>query len=104
MKKRPGVGRLTNLRHADCCIPLVVGQQGTGMLEDELLVKMIVRTAPIGKFDDWAEVLAEYAKCVALISPKINQEECDRLLTVGASFYRTLARAENYRRTSARSD
>ncbi|MFF7398906.1 DNA-3-methyladenine glycosylase [Achromobacter sp. NPDC008082] len=74
------------------------------MLRDELLAKMIVQTAPARNFDDWADVLTEFANCVVEVSPKLSREECERLVAVGASFYRTLARAEDYRRTSALGD
>jgi len=74
------------------------------MLRDELLAKMIVQSSPSRKFEDWAEVLTEFANCVVEVSPKLSQEECERLIAVGASFYRTLARAEDYRRTSVLGD
>lgn len=74
------------------------------MLRDELLAKMIVQTSPSRKFEDWAEVLTEFANCVVEVSPKLTREECERLIAVGASFYRTLARAEDYRRTSVLGD
>jgi len=74
------------------------------MLRDELLAKMIVQSSPVRKFEDWAEVLTEFANCVVEVSPKLSREECERLIAVGASFYRTLARAEDYRRTSALGD
>jgi len=74
------------------------------MLRDELLAKMIVQSSPSRKFEDWAEVLTEFANCVVEVSPKLSREECERLIAVGASFYRTLARAEDYRRTSVLGD
>ena len=74
------------------------------MLRDELLAKMIVQSSPVRKFEDWAEVLTEFANCVVEVSPKLSREECERLIAVGASFYRTLARAEDYRRTSVLGD
>jgi len=74
------------------------------MLRDELLAKMIVQTSPSRKFEDWAEVLTEFANCVVEVNPKLPREECERLIAVGASFYRTLARAEDYRRTSVLGD
>lgn len=74
------------------------------MLRDELLAKMIVQTAPFRNFDDWAEVLTELADCIVEVSPKLTLEERDRLINVGASFYRTLARAEDYRRAALRGD
>lgn len=74
------------------------------MLRDELLAKMIVQSSPSRKFEDWAEVLTEFANCVVEVSPKLSREECERLIAVGASFYRTLARAEDYRRSSVLGD
>jgi hypothetical protein len=74
------------------------------MLRDKLLAKMIVQTSPGRNFEDWADVLTEFANCVVEVSPKLSREECERLIAVGASFYRTLARAEDYRRTSVVSD
>ncbi|TRM51485.1 DNA-3-methyladenine glycosylase [Achromobacter sp. LC458] len=72
------------------------------MLRDELLAKMIAQPAPSRNFDDWAEVLTEYANCLERISPRLSLNECAELVHVGAKFYRTLARAEDYRRTSLR--
>lgn len=74
------------------------------MLHDEILAKMIVRSAPSRHFDDWADVLSEFAECLADISSRLSAAECDRLVNVGASFYRTLARAEAYRKTSFHGD
>jgi hypothetical protein len=74
------------------------------MLRDELLAKMIVQNSPGRNFDDWADVLTEFANCLVAVSPKLSREECDRLIAVGASFYRTLARAEDYRRISVSGD
>jgi hypothetical protein len=74
------------------------------MLRDELLAKMIVQTAPDRNFDDWADVLTEFPNCIVEVSPKLSREESERLVAVGASFYRTLARAEDYRRTSVFGD
>lgn len=72
------------------------------MLRDELLAKMIARSPPVNRFEDWADVLSEFALCVAQISSKLSDSERDRLVGVGAMFYRTLARAEEYRRLSVR--
>ncbi|WP_314361818.1 hypothetical protein [Achromobacter sp.] len=83
---------------------LVGHTEAKPMLQDELLAKMIVKTAPCRRFDDWAEVLTEFASCLVQISPRLSPEECDRLINIGASFYRTLARAEDYRRTSIHGD
>lgn len=72
------------------------------MLRDEFLTRMIVNSAPPQQFEDWAEVLTNFANCVAMLSPKLTTEECDRLVATGAAFYRTLARAEEYRKTGVR--
>jgi len=74
------------------------------MLRDELLAKMIVQDGTDRNFDDWADVLTEFADCLAQISPRLSPDECDKLVEVGVGFYRTLARAEQYRRTSVRGD
>lgn len=74
------------------------------MLQDDLLAKMIMQTAPSRRFEDWAEVLADFADCLSQISPRLTRAEYERLLNVGASFYRTLARAEDYRRSSVHGD
>lgn len=74
------------------------------MQRDELLAKMIAQPAPYRNFDDWTEVLTELANCIVEISPELTPEQCDRLVSVGASFYRTLARAEDYRRAGPRGD
>ncbi|WP_223264952.1 DNA-3-methyladenine glycosylase [Achromobacter spanius] len=78
--------------------------KGPTMLRDELLAKMIAHAAPGQNFDDWAEVLTEYANCLVEISDRLSVDECTRLVNVGSMFYRTLARAEDYRRTSVRGD
>lgn len=72
------------------------------MLRDEFLTRMIVNSAPLQRFDDWADVLTNFATCVAKLSPKLTREECDQLVAAGAAFYRTLARAEDYRKASTR--
>lgn len=74
------------------------------MLRDELLAKMVAQPAPYRNFDDWAEVLTELANCIVEIGPELTPEQRERLISVGASFYRTLARAEDYRRASLRGD
>lgn len=45
-------------------------------------------------------MLANYAECLATLEPKLQREEMERLIQAGADFYRTLARAEQYRRAS----
>jgi hypothetical protein len=67
------------------------------MNSDEYLAKMILRSTPPRHFGDWADILNEYAFCLEKCSGKLDAEELDRLLDVGAMFYRTLARAEAYR-------
>ncbi|AYD67781.1 DNA-3-methyladenine glycosylase [Achromobacter sp. B7] len=68
------------------------------MNSDEILATMILRSPPPLHFGDWADILDEYASCLERCSGKLDAEELDRLLEVGAMFYRTLARAEAYRK------
>lgn len=72
------------------------------MLRDEFLARMIVNSAPPQRFEDWADVLTQFANCVAKLSNKLTREECDELVEAGAAFYRTLARAEEYRKAATR--
>lgn len=74
------------------------------MLRDEFLAKMLVQAATPRNFDDWADILGEFANCLEKISPRLEDSERDWLLSIGSSFYRTLAQAENYRQTSVRRD
>lgn len=74
------------------------------MLRDELLAKMIAKDGADRNFNGWADVLTVFADCLAPISPRLSRDECDKLVDVGVGFYRTLARAEQYRRTSVRGD
>ncbi|SSW67165.1 hypothetical protein AVE30378_02481 [Achromobacter veterisilvae] len=64
------------------------------------MAQMIATPAADRSFQDWPEVLANYAECLAAIQPRLRREEMDRLIQAGADFYRTLARAEQYRRAS----
>ncbi len=64
------------------------------------MAQMIATPAADRSFHDWPEVLANYAECLAAIQPRLRREEMDRLIRAGADFYRTLARAEQYRRAS----
>ncbi|WP_343499709.1 DNA-3-methyladenine glycosylase [Achromobacter denitrificans] len=61
---------------------------------------MIATPAVDRSFHDWPEVLANYAECLATLEPELQREEMERLIQAGADFYRTLARAEQYRRAS----
>lgn len=70
------------------------------MDREELLAQMIATPAVDRSFHDWPEVLANYAECLAALEPKLRDEEVERLIQAGADFYRTLARAEQYRRAS----
>ena len=70
------------------------------MERDDLLAQMLSRSAKLSKFGDWVDVLGDYADCLSQVSEKLDSGEMERLLNVGAAFYRTLARAEDYRRNS----
>ncbi len=70
------------------------------MDREELLAQMIATPAADRNFHEWPEVLANYAQCLAQLAPRLRPEELDSLVQAGADFYRTLARAEQYRRTS----
>ncbi|CAB3743521.1 DNA-3-methyladenine glycosylase [Achromobacter kerstersii] len=70
------------------------------MEREDLLAQMLSRPARSSRFDDWADVLGEFANCLAFSSGKLSQGEIDSFINVGAAFYRTLARAEAYRRES----
>lgn len=70
------------------------------MDREELLAQMIATPATDRDFHEWPEVLANYAECLAALQPRLRQVEMERLIRVGADFYRTLARAEQYRHTS----
>jgi len=72
-------------------------QTGTTMERDELLVQMISRSAELRNFGDWVDILGKYADCLAQVGTKLAPDEMERFLNVGATFYRTLARAEDYR-------
>ena len=67
------------------------------MDRDEILEKLITRASEIRQFKDWADVLANYADKLATLEDRLSATEMDGLLSVGADFYRTLARAEAYR-------
>ena len=64
---------------------------------DEILEKMVTRAAAVRPFEDWVEVLSNYAVCLASIESRISAREMNALVNAGADFYRTLARAEAYR-------
>lgn len=67
------------------------------MERDELLAQMISRSAELRNFGDWADILGNYADCLAGVGTKLAPYEMEQFLKVGAVFYRTLARAEDYR-------
>lgn len=70
------------------------------MDHEELLAQMIATPAADRSFHEWPEVLANYAECLAALQLRLRHEEMEELIRVGADFYRTLARAEQYRRAS----
>lgn len=72
-------------------------QTGATMERDELLVQMISRSAELRNFGDWVDILGKYADCLARVGTKLTPDEVEQFLEVGAVFYRTLARAEDYR-------
>ncbi|KDC79222.1 hypothetical protein L514_1622 [Bordetella bronchiseptica MBORD635] len=49
-------------------------------------------------FGDWADVISSYAAVLVSIEAKLSSDEIADLIASGAQFYRTLARAEEYRR------
>lgn len=49
-------------------------------------------------FADWADVISSYTAVLESIEAKLSYEEVSDLIASGAQFYRTLARAEEYRR------
>ncbi|MBD9433267.1 MULTISPECIES: hypothetical protein [Achromobacter] len=67
------------------------------MERDELLAQMVSRSAELSSFGDWVDVLGRFADCLSLVSKRLEPAEVEQLLDVGATFYRTLARAEGYR-------
>lgn len=72
------------------------------MDEQELVAQMIIRTSGSRRFEDWPEVLATYAACVKAVKHKLTVDEIERFINSGADFYRTLARAEDCRRSHRR--
>jgi hypothetical protein len=74
------------------------------MDREELLAQMIATPAMDRSFHDWPEVLSNFAECLAALQPRLEEEEMERLIRVGADFYRTLARAEQYRSGSVWED
>ena len=72
------------------------------MDSDEILEKIITRAAGVRAFEDWADVLSNYAVCIAALETKISGNEMNGLINAGADFYRTLARAEAYRITAVK--
>lgn len=70
------------------------------MEQEDILAQMLTRSANLGDFDDWADVLGEYACILQGMRQKLEPEEMERLSDSGAAFYRTLARAEAHRPAS----
>ena len=64
----------------------------------ELVAQMIIRTSGARSFEDWPEVLAAYAALIETVQYKLTPQEMEDFINLGADFYRTLARAEDYRR------
>lgn len=70
---------------------------------DQFVAKMIVKVGPEKlDFADWSEALYAYAAALERIEVKLTEEEMADLIDIGAQFYRTLARAEDYRRLGVR--
>lgn len=72
------------------------------MDSDELLEKMITRASGTHAFEDWADVLSNYAVCLNAIHSKVSPDDMNRLVNAGADFYRTLARAEAHRKSAVK--
>ncbi|AKP90549.1 DNA-3-methyladenine glycosylase [Achromobacter xylosoxidans] len=70
------------------------------MDHDELLARMLATSVSDRQVNDWPEVLADYAQCLAQLQHKLTPREMEALVCAGADFYRTLARAEQYRQAS----
>ncbi|PND35781.1 DNA-3-methyladenine glycosylase [Achromobacter pulmonis] len=70
------------------------------MEKEDLLAQILTRSVQLGDFGDWADVLGDYAGCLWDVRHKLEAEEFTRFIDVGAAVYRTLARAEAYRRSS----
>ncbi|MDF3851340.1 DNA-3-methyladenine glycosylase [Achromobacter denitrificans] len=71
------------------------------MTHDEFVSKMILlpRLEKL-EFGDWADVLDAYAEILVRIEGRLSASETADLMGVGAEFYRTLARCEDYRRNA----
>lgn len=74
------------------------------MESEEMVAKMIARPSTYRHFEDWPDVLGRYADCLKRIESKLDHRDLEALLSVGADFYRTLARAEDYRQAVCRRD
>lgn len=70
------------------------------MDRDELLARMLATSACDRPLSDWPDVLSDYAGCLAALEDKLTPREMEALIRAGADFYRTLARAEQYRQAS----
>lgn len=64
---------------------------------DAMMERMITQRVQARPLGEWPEVLSNYAACLKNIESKVNNEDMNSLLSVGADFYRTLAQAEAYR-------
>lgn len=70
------------------------------MDRDELLARMLATSVSDRPLSDWPEVLSDYAEYLAALNDKLTPREMEALICAGADFYRTLARAEQYRQAS----
>lgn len=70
------------------------------MDRDELLARMLATSVSDRPLADWPEVLSDYAQSLAALKEKLSPWEIEALVRAGADFYRTLARAEQYRQAS----
>lgn len=70
------------------------------MDREDLLARMVATSVSDRHFNDWPDVLSDYAECLLALEKRLAPEELERLIQIGADFYRTLARAEQYRSMS----
>ena len=70
------------------------------MDRDELLARMLATPVSDRHLNDWPEVLSDYARCLVDLQGKHSAGDMEMLIGAGADFYRTLARAEQYRQAS----
>ncbi|ASC69070.1 Uncharacterised protein [Achromobacter denitrificans] len=67
------------------------------MDREDLLARMLTKSVTLSSFDDWVDILTDYAEHLNSVKDKLSAGDIERFVSVGASFYRTLARAEAYR-------